>query len=368
MHDSLNLDALAAEAQARWTLRRRLNIALAVCAGVCLLLFFLTSFTEDPSPEVMIVLTFLLIGLGFIYLFGARSSIGWGLILYAFRPGRELLRQFPPMRINWRPWLVTAVGLAGFVGVTLGMPLGALAVTGVLLAGMFAQMQAMSAMQRGNFDTVLRYTRFATRWLMFPNLFGYQQVALVNSRRYDEAVASAVERLATAPRLAPCLAEPLHGQVLALLAAKRYDEVLPPLEQALRLLPEAGNMYMTLADLYLEHFNEPSRALAVLDAARPFIGVFEYNWRLFHARTFAHLGRFADADAELAQAGKMNALLYPQIIGKTSLLFATVDVKCQARDLDAARAALRELEAISPDGSQTRAARQRLDEIERGDS
>jgi tetratricopeptide (TPR) repeat protein len=292
------------------------------------------------------------------------SNIGWGLILYFFRPGHELLRQFPPIRIDWRPWMSIGIFILVFAIFLTGVAFNAIVLTLMTMVVVTINFLTTSSMQRGDYAAVLKYSDFSYHWLPYPNVFGYRQVAFVNSKRFDDALKESAARLAQAPRLASCLAEPLHAQSATLHSAKRYAEVLSPLATALRLMPDAAALYLTLADWHLLYAKNPARALEALDAGQPFAKAFDYNFRLLRARTYAHLGRFLEAEAELVTAEKMNAVQYPQGISKTSLLFVTGEVKRLAGDIDAARAIYQNIIQLDPNGNQAHAAREALAELD----
>src|SRR5688572_23716082 len=330
MMNKLDFSQLTAEAHARLRLRRRLNVAFAIAFAVLIVPIFFMSPQNEPSTILITISAFLPIAFVALYLFLMRTSIGWGVMLYIFRPSvRTLLRAFPPARINWNPLLLIAAMLISLIGLMFGVAFNAVVMTAIVMGCAFVQIQAVSALQRGDYAKVERYAAFAERWLPYPNLFGYRLVALINARRLDEALAMATEHLAHTPRLAPCLSETLHAQAMALIGAKRYDEAAAPAEKALQLSPDTASIYMTLAEYYITHAKNTALALETLNAAEPFLGAFAYNWRLSRAHTYAELGRFDEANAELATAEKMSVTQYPQHSIKASLLFATVDLKAR---------------------------------------
>src|SRR5690349_14047313 len=113
MHDSLDLNSLVEEAKARVVLRRNVNIALGVAFALTFVAMLIDTGDRSTSSTLSVLIFLMVPALVFGWLF-SLSNIGWGLILYFFRPGHELLRQFPPIRIDWRPWMSIGIFILVF--------------------------------------------------------------------------------------------------------------------------------------------------------------------------------------------------------------------------------------------------------------
>jgi Tfp pilus assembly protein PilF len=296
MHDSLDLDELERQSkgekrkgapQPKWVrLISYLVGALIVGIGA---LMYLVSQTDNPSARVLPSMA----ALGLLLVL---CLIGTGVLLYSivqmfrthFATTRRLdaqLEHLPPLKdkpqkqaVSPAQILITLLGLAGLIGwIVFDFPfLFILAPIGFVYFFVVVVLEAIakSALERGKYGVILKIADFLAHLgsresLIMADVTAMRGLALLFMDRLDESIAEFRWHLHVVRRSGDArqVALALNNLGYALVLAGYYDEALPLLETALRVLPSLGNAYDSLATLYLEQGILPERALELTQMA-----------------------------------------------------------------------------------------------------